>query len=212
MKKVFVYFAKKAIVSNTVEGISFINNCGFKANNQNIQTMDMMFTPGNEDHPWCKELAPSGIGNYRIKVYNALADTLEQHELILKESQERSRIESEAKAKIEEQKELEAKAAKTNDLLAKKRGWYHVSIWLEYYKPSIKDLPTLTDATFTGNVIAESGMDAYHKAVEEITRLYDVVNYADATSELFYTYFLGVKTDQGFSTEKWNEWKNEGSI
>ena len=63
-------------------------------------------------------------------------------------------------------------------------------------------------------------MDAYNKAVNAIAdegfthrgNIAILESWADATSHGYDFLFLGVKTDEGYSVEKWEEWKRNGQI
>ena len=155
----------------------------------------------------------TGCGAWEIGFCPALADTLEEHNRIaneLKEMQEQKR--KEARKEYEQHRLVE--------LNEQRRGWYHVEI---DYTISLYIDCRWRHRTFCGDIIADSGADAYRKAVKylegnppevrnyygQLAMFFDVV---EMTSSDFSFTFLGVKTDDGYSVELWNEWKAKGEI
>lgn len=158
----------------------------------------------------------TGCGCWDITFYLALADTLEEHERIYNEIRERNKQERMRQAEAAKQRRLA-------ELYEQKRGWYHVELDLKLYVFANRGNDYFADTTFTGNIIADSGADAYDKAVAHIQGApSEVVSYhgnvsslhgwADMTSSGFSFLFLGVKTDYGYSVEKWEEWHENGEI
>lgn len=155
----------------------------------------------------------TGCGAWEIGFCPALADTVEEHNRIgneLKEMEEQKRKEA---RKVYEQRRL----AELNE---QRRGWYHIEIC---FTIAILGNGAFTHRALCGDIIADSGADAYHKAVKYLESCPpEVVNYhgkaaslfevPDMTSDDFSFTFLGVKTDDGYSVEKWNEWKAKGEI
>ena len=158
-------------------------------------------------------LRTTGCGCWDIVIRPALADTLEEHLRIYNEQREAAKQERLRKAE-------EAKQRRLVELNEQKLGWYHVEleIRLEVFNDHGNDYRT--EKTFSGNVIANSGMDAYDKAVKNIKNegfthrgnIAILESWADPTSRGYEFFFLGVKTDDGYSVEKWEEWKHNGKI
>lgn len=157
----------------------------------------------------------TGCGAWDISFYPALADTIEEHEQIYNEQREAAKAERMRLAEIAKQKRLA-------ELFEKKRGWYHVELELRLLVFNSSGNDYFTDLIFTGDIIADSGADAYNKAEkhvrdhpEELTHRGNMAvlhAWADMDSSDFSFTFLGVKTDDGYSVEKWNEWKEKGEI
>lgn len=158
-------------------------------------------------------LRTTGCGCWDIIIRPALADTLEEHERIYNEQREAAKQERMRLAKIAEQRRL----AELNE---QKRGWYHVELELRLMVFNNHGNDYRTDMTYSGNVIANSGMDAYNKAVKDIKNegfthrgnIAILESWAEPTSHGYEFLFLGVKTDEGYSVEKWEEWKKNGEI
>lgn len=160
----------------------------------------------------------TGCGAWEIGFHPALADTIEEHERIYKEQRERAKAE---RMRVAE----ETRQRRMVELMAQRRGWYHVELGLELSVFAVHGNDYITHSTFEGNVVADGGMDAYYKAVKHVKdhpeELMHRGNMAvlqfyaqpDGGNGLSYDCaFLGVKTDDGYSVEKWEEWKRDGSI
>ena len=157
----------------------------------------------------------TGCGAWEIGFHPALADTIEEHERIYNERREAAKAERLRKAE-------EAKQRRMAELAEPRKGWWHVELDLTLSVFATRGNDYTTTATFSGNIIADSGMDAYRKAVKhveehphELTHRGNaaVLMYcADPWSSGYECLFLGVKTDEGFSVEKWEEWKEKGEI
>ena len=160
-------------------------------------------------------LRTTGCGAWEIGFYPALADTLEEHERIYNEQREAAKAERKRLAEAAIQRRL----AELNE---QRRGWYHAELTVRAVVFAQRGNDYMTDLTFSGNVIADSGADAYDKALrhvqdhpEELTHRGNIATlhaWPDMTSHDFSFTFLGVKTDEGYSLDKWNEWKNNGEI
>ena len=158
-------------------------------------------------------LRTTGCGCWDIIIRPALADTLEEHNRIYNEQREAAKQERMRLAKEAEQRRL----AELNE---PKRGWYHVELELRLSVFNNHGNDYRTDMTYSCNVIANSGMDAYDKAVKDIKNqglthrgnIAILESWAQPTSSGFEFLFLGVKTDDGYSVEKWEEWKKNGEI
>lgn len=158
-------------------------------------------------------LRTTGCGCWDIVIRPALADTLEEHNRIYNEQREAAKQERLRKAE-------EARQRRLAELNEQKRGWYHVELELRLSVFNNHGNDYRTDKTFSGNVIANSGMDAYDKAVKEIKNegfthrgnIAILESWAEPESHGYEFMFLGVKTDDGYSVEKWEEWKKNGEI
>ncbi len=158
-------------------------------------------------------LRTTGCGCWDIVIRPALADTLEEHERIYNEQREVAKAMRMAQAAA-------VKELRLRELNEQKRGWYHVELGLILSVFNNHGNDYRTDMTFSCNVIADSGMDAYTKAVKDIKNegfthrgnIAILESWADATSHGYEFLFLGVKTDDGYSIEKWEEWKKNGKI
>lgn len=160
-------------------------------------------------------LRTTGCGAWEIGFHPALADTLEEHERIYKEKREA--------AKQERMKAIEeARKRRLVELNEQKRGWYHVSLELRLYVFANRGNDWMEDADYSCNLIADSGMDAYDKVVkyvkdhpQELTvrgNITALQSYCGPTDGGFECNFLGVKTDEGYSIDLWEEWKAKGEI
>ena len=160
-------------------------------------------------------LRTTGCGCWDIVIRPALADTLEEHERIYKEQREA--------AKKERMKAIEAaKKRRLAELNEQKRGWYHVSLEIRLYVFANCGNDWIEDSDYSCNLIADSGMDAYQQVVkwvkdnpQELTvrgNMTSLQSFCDPTDGGFECSFLGVKTDDGYSVEKWEEWKKNGEI
>lgn len=160
-------------------------------------------------------LRTTGCGAWEIGFHPALADTLEEHERIYNEQREAAKAERKRLAEAA----IQGRLAELNE---QRRGWYHAELTVRAMVFAQKGNDYMTDLTFSGNVIADSGADAYDKALkhvmdhpEELTHRGNMATlhaWPDMTSHDYSFTFLGVKTDEGFSIDKWQEWKNNGEI
>jgi len=160
-------------------------------------------------------LRTTGCGCWDIVIRPALADTLEEHERIYNERREAAKQERMRKAEA-------AKQRRMAELYEQKRGWYHAALNIRMMVFNERGNDYFADTTFEGNIIADSGMDAYSKAVkhvqdhpEELTHRGNIAvlhAWGEPDSSDFSFAFLGVKTDDGYSVEKWEEWHKNGEI
>ena len=160
-------------------------------------------------------LRTTGCGAWEIGFHPALADTLEEHERIYNERREAAKAERKRLAEAA----IQGRLAELNE---QRKGWYHAELTIRAMVFAQKGDDYMTNLTFSGNVIADSGADAYDKALkhvmdhpEELTHRGNMATlhaWPDMTSHDYSFTFLGVKTDEGFSIDKWNEWKNNGEI
>jgi len=163
----------------------------------------------------CETMRTTGCGCWDISFYPALADTLEEHDRIYNERRMVARGMRMAQAKA-------VKEIRLKKLNEQKRGWYHAELTVRAMVFAQKGNDYMADLTFSGNVIADSGADAYDKALkhvmehpEELTHRGNMASlhaWPDMVSRDYSFTFLGVKTDDGYSVEKWEEWKKNGEI
>lgn len=157
----------------------------------------------------------TGCGCWDVIIRPALADTLEEHDRIYNEQREAAKQERIRQSEIAKQKRL----AELNE---QRRGWYYVELEIRMYLFADKGNDSMPYANYSCKMIADSGMDAYNKTVkylhdhpEEIKHRRGMAvlkSVCDPTSGGYSFTFLGVKTDEGFSIDKWNEWKEKGEI
>jgi len=160
-------------------------------------------------------LRTTGCGAWEIGFHPALADTIEEHERIYNEQREAAKAERKRLAEAA----IQSRLAELNE---QRKGWYHAELTVRAMVFAQRGNDYMTDLTFSGNVIADCGADAYDKALkhvmdhpEELTHRGNMATlhaWPDMTSHDFDFTFLGVKTDEGYSLDKWNEWKEKGEI
>lgn len=226
-KFVFVYFDDKCLCSHPEEAIRFINELQYRGvnlicnNNCSVRIKalfegDIVYYPSGyinyikynkETIPGFSELATTGCSTTRIKFYPALADTLEEHEMLY-----RNKLEEEKQKRLKDNEQRINK--RIIELNEQRKGWYAVSLTFDRSIYSHGDFKYV-DSDFSGKIIAESGMDAYIKTVDHLKKSIDILpgsQYPVAHSSRFWFEFLGVKTDDGYSVDVWNEWKSKGQI
>lgn len=162
----------------------------------------------------------TGCGCWDIIIRPALADTLEEHERIYNEQREAAKAERMRQAEVAKQRRL----AELNE---QKRGWYHVELEIKLYVFRNKGNDYIPVCNYSCTLIADSGMDAYNKTFEYLkehpdelqtkgmSNRGDIAVFQSAcapTSRGYEFTFLGVKTDEGYSVEKWEEWHKNGEI
>lgn len=173
-----------------------------------------LFRDGLGTHRW-EEMRTTGCGAWSIVFQPALADTLEEHLRINREQREAARQERMRQSEV-------AKQLRLHELYQQRKGWYHVELDIRLMVFAQKGNDYFANTTFEGNIIADSGADAYNKAVkhvqdhpEELTHRGNMATlhaWGDMDSSDFSFTFLGVKTDEGYSIDKWNEWKEKGEV
>ena len=229
------YVPYKAIAHSADEAIAVINTWkpyGRKSTTKNIvvnertaEKIRTLFKDGFGTYPSGEPrtyagFRTTGCGAWEIGFHPALADTLEEHERIYNERREA--------AKQERMRQAEAaKQRRQAELDEQRRGWYHVSVEIRLYVFVAHGNDRMPYAHYSCDLIADSGMDAYYKAVqcikdhpEELTTrsmerrgdFASLQSVCDPTSGGYEFTFLGVKTDEGYSVDKWNEWKEKGEI
>ena len=160
-------------------------------------------------------LRTTGCGCWDIIIRPALADTLEEHNRIYNEQREAAKQERLRQAE-------EARQRRLAELNEPKRGWYYVSLEMRLYVFANRGNDWIQDADYSCKLIADSGMDAYGKVVKyvkdhphELTvrgNMTAMQSYCGPTDGGFECTFLGVKTDDGYSVKKWEEWHKNGEI
>jgi hypothetical protein len=227
--RVINYVPYKAIVHTADEAIAIINTWKTYGGNRGHNTMIVvndfaerkireLFRDGFGTYPSGEPrtyvgVRTTGCGAWDIAFHPALADNIEEHQRIYDEKREAAKQERMRQAE-------EARQRRMAELVEQKRGWYHVELELCLSVFNNHGNDYRTDQTFSGNVIANSGMDAYDKAVKEIKNegfahrgnMAILESWAEPTSHGYEFLFLGVKTDEGYSVEKWKEWKEKGEI
>ena len=162
----------------------------------------------------------TGCGCWDIIIRPALADNMDDHERIYNEQREAAKAERMRQAEAYKQKRL----AELNE---QRRGWYHVSLEIKLYVFRNKGNDYMPVCNYSCTLIADSGMDAYDKTFEYLrehpnelqtkgmSNRGDMAVFQSACNPTSHDYeftFLGVKTDDGYSVEKWQEWHDKGEI
>ena len=150
----------------------------------------------------------TGCGAWEIGFSYPLADTLQEHERICNERQKT--LEAARK-----EREREIRREREAVLNVRRRGWYHVEMDITLYVFARHGNDHFANTTFCGTVLAESGMDAYDKAVSEIENnpmtyhgdATAVQAIPDASSDDFSFTFLGMRTDDVYSVGEWEKMK-----
>lgn len=164
MKKVIIYFSKKAIVESAQEAVNFINTLQYRGNSYSLkcnkhteELLKELFS--NENHPYHSysriEIATTGCSTTRIYMYKALADSLEKHDAIVLKNQQKEEAERKLKAEKTHQEWLK-------EMCEELKGWYVVTVTGSVMKIKGND----GNATRSVKVLANNQMDAYDKAVE----------------------------------------------
>lgn len=149
---VFVFGKNKKICRDVVDAIMFINSIkDLKVNSYCEKKLRELFS-GKK----IATVSTSGCGFNRVKIYEAMADTVEEHESLLK--------------KKSEEEEYNSFQLKMNELYEKKEGLYSCSIYFSYESGvSLSTFFTSKDYT----VKAESPYEAYKKGYELISKEFD---------------------------------------
>lgn len=235
MKILFDYFSNKQICETAEQAIDFIN--GLKQHNQqnlrnivvNEHTSRLLhnvfraekwqtnesgqpyFKTDNMLHYGRLEIATTGCGQTRIYGYCPLGETVEEHDAAV--AAQRAAYDERVKA---------MKEARRRELEFVRRGWYRVTLGIRLYVHNRKGNDYIADVTFSGEIIANSGMNAYDKTVEYIRNnpaelshhgnMAILQSLSDPDSNDYTFFFLGVKTDDGYSVDKWEEWREKDEI
>lgn len=219
-----MYVPYKAIAHTAEEAIAVINTWkpyGGKNRTDNIvvnertaEKIRALFRDGLGGKIY-ENMRTTGCGAWDISFYPALADTIEEHERIYNERREAAKADRMRQAE-------EAKKRRIAELNEQRKGWYHAELVVKVMVFNSNGNDYFTDITFSGNVIADSGMDAYHKAVKHVHdnpqelehrgNIACLLDCPEPDSSGFDFTFLGVRTDEGFSVEKWQEWHEKREI
>lgn len=191
-KKVFVYFSNKAIISNTSEAIEFINSLpGITCNDHTKKLLDQLFDQ-DQNLFWKNQtridVATTGIGPNRIYVYDALADTLQAHDLIIDQRKIQAEI-------IRDEKANERFQEFMDEAHMQLRGWYEVTI--KYAKDDLKKGGHKW-TYLNGRVIANSMADAYKKGCDEIEKKQ---GYGEESMQSALINYVGILTDEYLMNE-----------
>lgn len=226
------YVPYKAIVHTPEEAIAAINTWTTYGRRNSVKDWERIkvnaqsekkireifecgFYPEQVKYPsvLCGSLRTTGCGAWDICFYPAFADTLEEHERIYNERREIAKKERMRLAET-------AKQRRWTELKEYKRGWYHVSMEIRLYVFTDKGNDLRTSMEYSCNIIADSGIDAYSKTSkylqdhpEELKhhRGWAVLESVCAPTSGDYDFtFLGMKTDEGYSVEAWEEWHKNG--
>lgn len=196
MKKVFVYFDNIAMCENTAQAKAFINSLpGLTCNTHTEKLLNDLFA-GRKDYygEEIRSLATTGCGKSRIRIYDALGDTLEKHQ------EEYMRREEKKHREIEEERTRQMMARSENDrnridrLLKRQEGKYHLkmTIWSYDRDPKNGTFPqSATEETFTCTVTASCGAEAYAKAIQEAVKSHDIVDYVNMTDQRLECEYMG---------------------
>lgn len=229
MKKfIFVFFKHKALCFTPEEAITFIDGLpGISCNAKTDSFVRALFetdVPASRDSHLINNMVSverdgfihyiyakgntiktTGCGKASISIHEAPADTLEECEAIyLGEKEERERREAVCREAY-----LQAQLA---DLYRPRKGWYSVEMT---YRQAYSH-PTLGIErrwkTFTGELIAGSGKEAYDKTIKYLSDRMDNLPdslYPAETDNKFGFVFLGMRTDDGYSVEAWEKYMDE---
>lgn len=178
------------------------NNSNLKVNDYTREKLAKYFDMAASGDFKFEPLKTTGCGNWEINISRAKADTVRDHFLILHLEADKLRKERIEKAKQEEQKKLA-------EMHEERKGWYAVSLTFQCYEYNSRLGMVAKEKTFTGQCIANSQMNAYDKACEEVRNNYPALEVFDwgcpTNDNTFYATFLGMKVDGGYSVEAWEE-------
>lgn len=206
MRKVFVHFKNQALCTSAQDAICFINSLNGISCNPYTERLIVDLFDGKKDYNGgeISELATTGCRNSRIKIYDALGETIEDH---IANYEDKCNELRQARLK----KSKEAMEQRLSELSDQKKGWYYVSVEnvrVDGFRTAGNDRPKFKN--FSVELLAESGADAYKKVSEHLSDTFPTelttsdFTYAahflpGSTSPDFYFEFLGVKTDDGYS-------------
>lgn len=184
---------------NTAQAKSFIDSLpGLTCNKHTEKLLDDLFA-GRKDFygEEIKSLATTGCGKSRIRIYEPLGDTLEEHQ------EEYTRREKEKHLKLERQRteqmmeRSKENKEKMSQMLKPNKGFYRTELVIWYYDidPATKLFPSCaTEETAHFETYAESAAEAYLKSVENVINTHDVVDYITMTDNRFKYSFEEAKT------------------
>lgn len=181
---------------NTEQAKAFINSLpGITCNTHTEKLLNDLFQ-GKKDFYGedIKSIATTGCGKSRIRIYDALGNTLEEHQ------EEYLRRQTTQNQKAEQKRNSQMASRSINDrnkikwLMKKNDGSYHIimTIWKYDKNPQNGNFPQSAEETnFTCTIKASSGAEAYIKAVELAINTHDIVDYVNMTDSRFECSFLG---------------------
>lgn len=196
MKKVFVYFDNMAMCENTAQAVDFINSLpGITCNGHTVKLLDDLFS-GKKDFHGCeiRSLATTGCGKSRIRIYDALADTLEKHqeEYQRRETLRHKRMEA-GRTELMKRKAADLRS-RMDDVMLARSGRYRVrmTVWQYTFDVQKDCFPECAvEEQFATDVEAGSALDAYACAIRQAMQKYDVVECVPVTDSRFCYEFLG---------------------
>lgn len=218
------HFSQKAVVSTLEEAVSVINAWHSYGNPKReclivnqycLDKIKSFFEDGlgefvTGEKRTYESIKTTGCGAWAIYFYYAMGDTVDEHEAAYKD-----KCESEQQERI--RKSEEEKKKRMIELCEEKRGWYSVYLTFDCYQWSERAggmVSRMKD--FSGKCIASSKLDAYNKARNDIKMNNPELiglNFHDPTNQNYFdAVFLGMKTDDGYSIEAWEEAKAKGEI
>lgn len=192
MKLVINYFDKTAIISSVQEGVDFINSLQYRGNSHSLQCSHfceqklMEIFSGKFYNG--QELTTTGISTTRIRIYTALADTLEDHNALVK-------IQKDQELYVKQQKNEERNQLHLAEMYEANKGWYVVTITGTAFKLTGSD----SQVTRSVKVLANNKMEAYNGAIQNLEQNppKNVMNwYGFESSKSALIEFIGVWTDE----------------
>lgn len=181
---------------NTAQAVDFINSLpGITCNDHTVKLLDDLFE-GRKDYHGCdiRSLATTGCGKSRIRIYDALADTLEKHqeEYLRREAMRHRRMEAERTELM--RRKAEGLRTRMDDVTLARSGRYRVQMTVWQYTFDVQKgcFPECSaEELFTTEVVAGSALEAYAAAIREAMQKYDVVECVPVTDRRFSYEYLG---------------------
>ncbi len=219
MKYIIEYCGQTAMVSNVEESINAIqsfhsygrkNNPFIQVNSYVLSALSELFERGEFNGQRFPLLRTTGCGCKDICFHEPLGDTLVEHE-----ANYRAKCEAEKAKRI--RRAEEAKQRLLAEYSEVRRGWYYVEVEVEAHDFDSCRPKYLTSS---GYGIADSKMDAYKKFVGNVETLRDqcirhnasFFSCSEWNSCNTQVDFLGMKTDEGYSIDAWEEARKNGKI
>lgn len=183
---------------NTKQAIDFINSLpGITCNAHTEKLLNDLFL-GKKDFygEEIKSLATTGCGKSRIRIYDALGETIEEHQ----EEYLRRQIIENQKSKDLRNRQMNTRSqndrTKIKWLLTKNHGIYktEITIWKYDKDPYNGNFPQSAEETiFKCSINATCGAEAYAKTVHKAITSHDIVDYVNMTDSRFKCTFIGNK-------------------
>jgi len=184
MKILFVYFSKKQMCETAEQAVEFVNGLRYRnqetqrriiANEHTIKVLKEAFCTKWQTNKYgqpyislCSgarygnlEIATTGCGDTRIYGYCPLGDTIEEHDAAVKVRDSELKTEKEKRLSMESEKRYA-------ELNIMRKGVYHTELGICVMVFNSHGNDYFADETFCGDIIAESGFDAYRKACKQI--------------------------------------------